>query len=258
MIENGLNMPEDFRYLSVQLQIEQSRLRDFSQAAGLTGHIDEDTLGRRLGANKVLLLSTLTEIKHVLEKFAKENEEHQLPHGTYSDVPNPSHGQGNLGEAYGSLVTQMSGIPSRENKCTGVAPRFKWGLLQKDEFVRLLQRLRTTNDYLHELLDEHQTQILHDKQQETYMELVQVRNSVNDLKVLAEAAQSFRRFPHESLEWQQKVDLELENLAAFKAFYASLLTKKIHSRESENSCLSNKIRACRSFGRTIFASSFRI
>lgn len=226
MIENGLNMSEDFRYLSVQLQIEQSRLRDFSQAAGLTGHIDEDTLGRRLGANKVLLLSTLTEVKHVLEKFAKENEEHQLPHGTYSDVPNPSHGQGNLGEAYSSLVTQMSGIPPRENKFTGVAPRFKWGLLQKDEFVRLLQRLRTTNDYLHELLDEHQTQILHDKQQETYMELVQVRNSVNDLKVLAEAAQSLRRFPHESLEWQQKVDLELENLAAFKAFYASLLTKK--------------------------------
>ena len=46
-----------------------------------------------------------------------------------------------------------------------------------------------------------------------------------DLKVLAEAAQSFRRFPHESLEWQQRVELELENLAAFKAFYASLLTK---------------------------------
>ena len=125
MIDNGLNMPEDFRYLSVQLQIEQSRLRDFSQAAHLTGPIDEATLGLRFGANKVLLLSTLTEIKHVLEKFAKDNEQHQLPHSTYSDVSITSHCQGNLGEAYCSLITQMSAISPRENKTTGAVASFK-------------------------------------------------------------------------------------------------------------------------------------
>jgi hypothetical protein len=102
-----------------------------------------------------------------------------------------------------------------------------WSLFRKNVFMELLQKLGRLNDYLRELLDDHQMQFLQDAQQMSYMTLVQTRSSVDDLKALAEAAQSLQHHTHTSGGWQQKSDLELENLATFKAFYASVLDSSI-------------------------------
>lgn len=58
------------------------------------------------------------------------------------------------------------------------------------------------------------------------MALVQMRDSVADLKILAEAARFSRQSLESSAEWQRKADLDLENLATFKSFYASIIESK--------------------------------
>ena len=103
MIEKAVNMLKDFRYLSVQFQIEHARLQSFSQAAGPTENADEKSLSQGILNNKALLLSILVEIEHILAKFAKDS-----PYKSDSNLSNQSHNQENSGDAYSSLGTPMS------------------------------------------------------------------------------------------------------------------------------------------------------
>lgn len=152
-------MPEEFRCPFVQFQIEHARLQSFSHAVGLTENVDEKSLSQGIRNNKALLLSILTEIEHILAKFAKDS-----PYESDSNLSNQSHNQENLGDAYSSLGTQISVNPNQEKNSAGLLKRFNWSLFRKDEFVKLVQRLRQLNNYLLELLDEHQAQILQDTQ----------------------------------------------------------------------------------------------
>ena len=201
--------------MSVQFEIERNRLRDFSQAAGLIENSDENNLDRWIQANKSLLLSVLQEIKQVLDtcvKGASDSNHDQLPN--------------NVGEAYNLIVTETQSGPGYQGASSGAFERLKWGLFHKEELQKLLRKLREMNNCLHELLDNHHMAVLHEKQQETSMTLVQMRDSVTELKTLAEGAQSARRWFDESTVLQSNFNLELENLATFKAFYTSLLEER--------------------------------
>ncbi|KAL8733074.1 MAG: hypothetical protein Q9181_003712 [Wetmoreana brouardii] len=207
-------MPEEYGYLSVQFEIEQSRLRDFSQAAGLTATIEQHELPRAIQAHKELLLSILRDIRDVLYNFAKRREDTEVHANSQSQ---------SLGDAFSSLARNDEGP---EEPSSNLYTGLKWGIFDNNEFVGLLQRLRRSNNYLHEPLDGHQARVLQETQQETHMELVQVRDSVADLQVLAQASHFSRLSLGQSAEWQQKADLDLENLAIFKSLYASLLDRK--------------------------------
>lgn len=100
MIEKAVNMPEEFRYLFVQFQIEHARLQSFNHAEGLTENVDKKSLSQGIRNNKALLLSILTEIEHILAKFAKDS-----PYESDSNLSNQSHNQENLGDVYSSLGT---------------------------------------------------------------------------------------------------------------------------------------------------------
>ena len=215
-------MPDEFRYLSVQFKIEHNRLRNFGQAAGLTETRERNDSVRGIEAKKDLLLSILTEIKEVLERFTKNNTKQEISPISHESYPTQNYEQGDVGKAYNSLA---SNVIAPEKPPIGIYRSLKWGLFDKDNFVKLLQRLRRSNNYLHELLDDHQKTVLQRTQQETNMELIQVRSSVDDLTILAKASQSSQRSPEQFVTWQQKGDLELENLVTFKILYASLLER---------------------------------
>ena len=101
---------------------------------------------------------------------------------------------------------------------------FTWSVFRKSESEKVLQRLGRFNDFLHELLDARQVSIVQDQQQQKYMELVQMRNSLDDIRNLTEIAQASKSIHSRSDEWQQMIDAELGNLAAFKTLSTSLLT----------------------------------
>lgn len=225
-MESALEMPDEFRYLSVQFKIEHDRLRDFGQAAGFAEAVAQDDLSPKIRSKNDLLLSILTEIKKVLEDFTRSNAR-----GDDESHPTQSSEQKEFGEMYTSITNN---IVAPEKPATGAYHRLKWGIFDKDNFIGLLQRLRQSNDYLHKLLDECQISKLQRAQQETNMELVQVRSSVADLTTLAEASESLRRSSGQPTTWQQKAVLELENLVTFKILYASLLEKTISSKGGLN------------------------
>lgn len=66
--------------------------------------------------------------------------------------------------------------------------RLKWVAFDRDVFKKLLGRLTELNDYLHEMMHGHQARALEVATQRTYLEMVQVRVSVDELKHLVTAA----------------------------------------------------------------------
>jgi hypothetical protein len=194
-------MPTAFQYLSVQFHIEHWRLRDFGQTAGLLN--GGNVLDGNIQATSSLLLSVFQEIDNVLESLCKD-----------AAVQEGSQ-QGGVAEAYRFLMRPRS-LKDEGINPPGKFQQLKWSLSRKDKFEQLLQRLRQSNDFLHQLLGKQQAQMLHDKQQETCMALVQARDSIDELQTLAQAARLTPSSPNSSIRWQQDVGLELENLAAFK------------------------------------------
>jgi Prion-inhibition and propagation len=220
VITSALEASDDSRCLSVQFEVEQSRLRDFIRAAGLADGVGEDGVNRTLLTNTTVLLNILSEIKLALAQYA-HNEEYR--EGLPGEYTNPTISN-DLSEGYGSLFNRLSVILRRAPESLGVVRSFTWSILRKSESEKVLQRLGRFNDFLHELLDAQQLRSLQDQQQQKYMELVQMRNSLDDIRKLTEAAHASRNVHSRSDRWQHTIDAELENLAAFKALYTSLLT----------------------------------
>ena len=223
MITSALAASEESRYLSVQFEIEQSRLQNFIRAAGLADRAGEDGVDRTFLTNSTVLLNILSEIKLALAQLSHSEERQEaLPR----EYVNPTI-SGDLGEGYGSLFNRLSVILRRAPESLGMIRSLTWSVFRKSESEKVLQRLGRYNDFLHELLDAQQRSIVQDQLQQKYMELVQMRNSLDDIRDLTEIAHSSRSVHIRSEKWQQKIDAELENLATFKTLYTSLLTDNI-------------------------------
>lgn len=223
-------MPDDLLYLSAQLEIEHNRLRSFTAAAGLTN--DEDSLPRTIRERAPLILPILSEIKIVLSKFGGEEKELQTP---LEIATSPSAATSQPADSHEALRTATLQLPIstlKQNADTGLKSMLKWSLAEKSQLTEWLVRLRHLNDSLHDLLDENQLHLLRDEQRQTYMELIQMRNSVNDLKALAEAAYLSRQESTARSRWQQTQNTELGDLASFKAFYTTLLDETSKNRTS--------------------------
>ena len=228
VITSALAASKDSRYLSVQFEIEQSRLQNFIRAAGLADRAGEDGVGRIFLANSTVLLNILSEIELALAQFSHSEERTEaLP----QEYVNPTISD-NLGEGYGSLSNWLSVIRRRAPESLGMIRSLTWSVFRRSESEKVLQRLGRFNDFLHELLDAQQLSIVRDQQQQKYMELVQMRDSLIDIRDLTEIARSSRSVHSRSEEWQQMIDAELVNLAAFKTIYTALLTDNIsHASE---------------------------
>src|ERR1700733_7061436 len=105
-------MPEDFRYMSVRFQMERRRLQDFSKVAGLVENIDNIPPSRSIRANKLSLLAILTEIRCLLEAFAKANGRYNSY--TTKDLEDlKKMSQDNLPDAFSSLANPPGAIQAK-------------------------------------------------------------------------------------------------------------------------------------------------
>jgi hypothetical protein len=106
--------------------------------------------------------------------------------------------------------------------------KLKWALISRDRFEKLVGRLRELIDYLHELMDDAQMEVIHKTTQKTYLETLQLRSTVDELRELMEAVQRLQTAQHpQKFELNMQVivqhDLrqhekeELLQLAAFRA-----------------------------------------
>jgi hypothetical protein len=101
--------------------------------------------------------------------------------------------------------------------------RLKWAFISKSRFEKLLERLQELIDYLHELMDDQQMEILHKTTQKTYLEMLQLRSTVEELKELMDAVKPLNQFTVNMQVVTQNIALkdedkgELLKLASFKS-----------------------------------------
>ncbi|KAL8950720.1 MAG: hypothetical protein Q9222_003256 [Ikaeria aurantiellina] len=232
-------MPSNCRYLRTRLQIEYLRLVNWSEVAGLIEYKDGQDLPDSLKTDRLVLVAILTEIRALMDDFANLN-------GKYKDHLRPDKGDDAKKEAAElDLVTEFSNI-SLEYEKKVVARKYLrgtntiinhmrmakdiaknpkrliWVAFDEQVFVKLLGRLTELNDYLQELLHGNQARKLEQVTSQTYMEMVQVRSSVEELKHLVMAAMLLEDRGHSTTsEIRRRNDQILARLADFKSLNAA-------------------------------------
>ena len=231
-------MPQSCRYMRTRLQIEYVRLLDWSEVAGLIEYQEGQDLPDSLKADRLVLVAILTEIRALMDDFADVN-------GKYLELRPPQDSTLEKEAIELDLVEGFSGVSlSYERKVRGKKyprgmnhvsrnaamarniiknpRRLKWVAFDEKVFLKLLARLTELNDYLQELLHGNQARELERTTQKTYREMVQVRNSVEELKYLVTAAMLLEdRGSSSSSLARRRNDRVLARLADFKSLNAA-------------------------------------
>ncbi|KAL9587547.1 MAG: hypothetical protein Q9203_003459 [Teloschistes exilis] len=232
-------MPKSCRYMRTRLQIEYLRLVNWSEVAGLVEYKEGQDLPDSLKADRLVLVAILTEIRALMDDFANLN-------GKYKKQLKPDQSDRAEKEAEElDLVKEISSI-SLEYEKKAVEKKYMrgtnhmvshmrmakdivknpkrlvWVAFDESVFVKMLGRLTELNDYLQELLQSHQARKLEQMTERTYMEMVQVRSSVEELKHLVSAAMLLEDRGHSSTsEVRRQHDQVLARLADFKSLNAA-------------------------------------
>lgn len=197
-------MPLQCRYLRTRLQIEYLRLLDFSEVAGLIEYKNGQDLPDSLKADRLVLVAILTEIRALMEDFAAINGKYVELRPNDSLTSHADAEETELREEFSQISLVYEKKAAKRKYPRGVNhiargsavardviknPKWLlWVAVDEDVFVDLLKRLTELNDYLHELMHGHQARVLEQTTEKTYLEMVQVRSSVEELTQLVSAA----------------------------------------------------------------------
>ena len=227
-------MPEDCRSLRTRLSMEHIRLMNWVAAAGLIEHDEGLDLPEALKADKLVLVAILTEIRMLMDEFAELNGEYQelQPDDLATDKAAVD---ADLLEEFASVSisyekkqkarkyfigTNHLIAAGRDIKTLATNPKqLKWAAkMDKKMFRSLLDRLRELNNFLNELLRGRQAEVLEDVTRKSHLEMVQVRNSVEELKFLVVAAllEGQKHGPSSLVGVRPGENLFLASLAEFK------------------------------------------
>ncbi len=208
-------MPEECQYLRVRLDMEQYRLLDWSQVAGVDGSTAKhDSAGAgghlmrgTIQLNRHLILDVLSAIRTVLLDFGKVN-------GRYEDLrpvtddgsrPQDSEKPGQTLSAPNAdpapraappkpYARRLRGATSSVRRALAVVDqasqvpqRLRWAAFDKAKFEGLLKKLTELNDFLQGIMDESQAKALQITQHHTHMEVLQLSSDVKQLQHLIRA-----------------------------------------------------------------------
>ncbi|KAL8902700.1 MAG: hypothetical protein Q9207_004452 [Kuettlingeria erythrocarpa] len=232
-------MPESCEYLRTRLQIEYLRLTTWSEVARLIEYKEGHDLPDCLKADRLVLIAILTEIRALMDDFANVN-------GEYQDQLRPDESAAvkkdaeelDLVEEFSSISLEYEKQAVERKYIRGTnhivnhmrmakdivknPKRLIWVAFDEQVFKSLLGRLTELNDYLHELLHGHQARKLERMTEKAYMEMVQVRSSVEELKHLVIAAMLLEDHGHSTTtELRRRHNQVLARLAEFKSLNAA-------------------------------------
>ena len=254
-------MPEDCRYMRVRLQIEYSRLLDWCEVAGLTVLKDGQDLPDCLRADKLTLIAVLTEISVSTKNLAKIGGKYVEFKSSEDTASENAATEMDLLEEFSHVAVPYEKEPgkgdhtrSRNSIARGASmasnlvknpKRLKWVAFDKDVFLKFLGRLAELNDHLQELMHGHQARALEIATQKTYLELVQMRASVEELTHLVTAAmllQEHDGVTSSSASNRHRNQNALASLARFKSLNASHDTSgRGHSSGPKKSTISSHL-----------------
>ena len=255
-------MPEDCRYMRTRLQIEYRRFLDWTVVAGLIEYKDDQDLPDILKSNRLVLVAVLTEIRSSMEDLAEIN-------GRYIELRFDKDDAKKRDEIEQELIEQFANISLANEKKAGKRfyprglnhiarssamakdvirhpKRLKWVAFDRDVFKKFLERLTELNDYLGEMMDGHQARALQAATRRTYLEMVQVRTSVDELTHLVTAAmllQDRDSGEPSSSSIRRRNEKVLASLAEFKTLRAAEeASSNLESLRDDHTVKSTKLR----------------
>lgn len=233
-------MPEDCRYMRTRLQIEYARLLDWCEVAGLIRNGEGQDLPDIFTVDTVVLFAVLKEIRVSMEDLAHIS-------GKYIELNPEMDAAIEKSDIEVDLLEEFSHIEfSYDRKCgqrkyprglnriaRGASmardiarnpKRLQWIAFDKIAFLKLLERLTKLNDHLYELIRGYQVRALELAVQKSYLEMIQVRSSAEELRHLVKAA--LLQQEHEPDEFSSSLtrrrnEKALASLAEFKSLNAT-------------------------------------
>ena len=196
------DMPIEARELRIRLQIEYQRLLDWSKVAGLLEYEYGQELPDVLRADKLVLVAILSQIQALMEEFATLN-------GRYKQLKPDEQAQAqaeqiNLTAGFASISLEYEKHATKRKHVRGTnhllamaknvkdvatdPKRLWWVAFDADVFKELLRKLSEYNNYLYELMRGQHARKLEETTRNTYLEMIQVRSSIDELKSLVAAA----------------------------------------------------------------------
>ncbi|KAI9152219.1 hypothetical protein HJFPF1_09446 [Paramyrothecium foliicola] len=240
-------MTESFKYLQVRLQMELQRFLSFAFEAGLL--FADGELCATLKVNQAVLEGVLVEIKTSMEAFEMMQEQYGLsmPKGdtiNWDDHVEPRKDFidllcANQGRATKHLnekptishLSRLQGIVSLGTRASLKARKLRviltepkrllWASVDKESLEALVSRLESLNSYLISLLDATQIARLERSVENSYMEMLQLRNDLKNLKILVEALAPYDKSNRGELELTAPASDETE-----KDTYSDLQNKR--------------------------------
>ena len=220
--------------MRTRLQIEYVRLLNWVEVAGLVEYEGKD-LPESLKTDRLVLVAILTEIRVLMDDFAEL-------HGKYYQLRPDQQSSDRVLLTDTELVEEFASISipyqkkqqgrryprgtnrliamGRDMKAIVKNPRrLQWVSAGHEDFAKLLGRLSELNDYLHELMRGKKARDLELITRKSYLEMVQIKDSVEELKMLVTATRfkvggGFTSMPDEKAQDSQL----LGSLADFKRF----------------------------------------
>ncbi|MCJ1348366.1 hypothetical protein MMC31_006597 [Peltigera leucophlebia] len=207
LFEACVGMPDACQYLSTSFLVERGRLSSWAKAVGLEDYTDEASVSVTIRTSRLPLLAILTEIRTSMITFLKDNR-------SFIEFGETTDNVDNLDDVGLDIALELLNSPLLS--ATADRKKIFWkkasGAARQ---IRDVPRLHRLNDCLHEILDAQQIHVLQETVKHTYLERLQVRNTVLELKLLIEAIKS----PAEDFE-----RAGLAELANFKVL--NLLAKR--------------------------------
>ena len=196
------NMPAEARELRTRLQIEYQRLLDWSKVAGLLQYEYGQDLPDVLKADRLVLVAILSQIQALMDEFATLNGRYkQLKPDEQAkaeaDQVDLAAGFASISIEYEKHATKrrhvrgsnhMLAMAKKVKDVASEPRRLWWVAFDANVFKELLRHLSEYNNYLYELMHGQHARKLEETTRNTYLEMVQVRSSVDELKSLVTAA----------------------------------------------------------------------
>jgi hypothetical protein len=185
---DAAGMPEDFEHLRVRMRIEQVRLLNWGEKAGLL----EDMLEQPsvvLQLHRNLIIDILFEIQRLFKGCLKIKEKFDnLMPVRRSQTADLVVQDSNSVSPRGINALLRRTLKVLE-KTPQVPKRLQWAIVEQDKFEELIEKLISYNDSVVSLLDRASIDQLHEMQVQTQLVMLQLSNKIDDLKQLSLAMQ---------------------------------------------------------------------
>ncbi|CAH0022436.1 unnamed protein product [Clonostachys rhizophaga] len=208
LFSEASHTPETQRFLQVRLQMEQQRFLNFAEEVGLLSA--DANLTRSLSAHSPTVQGAVLELKTLFERFQQVNGRYVslTPHDKCEESVSPSltdllhstkSGVENIklvsiidekdakASELDSIIENAKRRAAKLRTIVTEPRRLVWAAFDQDKFVDLVRKLSEINSYLIAFLDDSRARRIEKATEASYLEMLQMRNDVNGLKVIIQA-----------------------------------------------------------------------